>query len=403
MKYVLIHVVSSEEINFYNRFECTLNDLSLDVLYTTTSLYCYLLLIASRKRAKLIFNNLKPDQLNSELNKEFFNSLVGWSNKEEALVSYFSSYNTGMKLFRDSEFFACFIPSGRLASQEGIFKACKDNNVPTIFSGYGNFPGKTFFDRSGTDKNASLFKDRSLLSELTYDHDSFKDWKESYIISKIKSHSVPQVRAVNFKMYLSRASRILFCKIEKLLNVALDINRDTRSLFEFKKFNYNEIATSLEKLPDNYVFMPLQYTKDAQLILNYDKDLIASIEDALTICRQSNISLVIKPHPVENSIEAYNEIKSIVQNNDDLLLSNGNTFRLIERSSRVVTVNSTAGLESMLMGKNVLFLGDSFYKGMTEEEIGCYLSSFLVDIDYFDVTPIDKNTLLKIFSICKVN
>ncbi|WP_196582926.1 capsular polysaccharide export protein, LipB/KpsS family [Aliivibrio fischeri] len=403
MKTILIHVVSSEEINFYRRFNSAFYELNYSIIYTTTSLYCYFILRKARANVKLVYIDKDVSFNENESSKSFFNFLVGWSSNNQAFDSYLSSYNCAVKILKEKDVYACFIPSGRLASQEGVLKACKDYNVATIFSGYGNFPGKTFFDKLGTDKNSSLFKDKSFLNDLEYDDIYFNEWKQDFIKSKLEFHNVPQVRRVNLNLYASRFFRILFCKVEKKINVAIDIDRKWGSLLEFKKFDYKKIETNIDDLPKEFIFMPLQYTKDAQLILNYDKDLISSINDALSICREKNITLVIKPHPVENSIDAFDKIQEIVNENDDLMLCNSNTFRLIELSSEVITVNSTAGLESMLMQKNVTFLGDSFYSDMTKNEMGSYLMAFLIDIDYFDCSQISKETVLNIFSICKVD
>ena len=74
---------------------------------------------------------------------------------------------------------------------------------------------------------------------------------------------------------------------------------------------------------------------------------------------------------------------------ENIVLRNDNTFALIDRSARVVTVNSTVGLQSQLAGKPVTYLGRSVYEQLkTDRLFAQYLMGYLLEIDFFDDAPL---------------
>ncbi|HHY0488960.1 TPA: hypothetical protein ACVU46_000647 [Vibrio parahaemolyticus] len=399
-KVALMHVISKEEVTFFNRFERSLMDKGLSVIYVTTSLYCFLLL---RLKGKDVYISMKNKTSNNNYSLEsYFNDKVGWLSKEKSNIAFFSMYELSNKLMSTYDVKVAFIPSGRLASHQGLTLACKELGVSTIFSGYGNFPGKTFFDKEGTDKNSTLYNNKNKLESSVFDEVAkleFSNWKKAYLSKKLQKHVVSQAKNVTIKTYLSRLARIVFCKVENVMGVALDVDRSWRSVFEFSKVDYSHLSSPL---PDKkFLFLPLQFSKDAQLILNYHGDVVSSMNQALDIAKEKDLALVIKPHPVDNSIDVYHSIKKFLEDNN-ASLSLDNTFKLIDMSELVVTVNSTVGLEAKIMNKDVTFLGESIYSDMRENHVYAYLFKYLVDIEYFSKTNITNSKLDEIFSICEV-
>ena len=62
----------------------------------------------------------------------------------------------------------------------------------------------------------------------------------------------------------------------------------------------------------------------------------------------------------------------------------------------MVTVNSTVGLESRLMGKEVVFLGDSIFERIPDYNLSNYILGYLYDLDYFDDSPLSEEDYQKI-------
>lgn len=400
---ILIHVISLEEIKFYSRFSCAFSQLGLKEVFVTTSLFCYCYLLFTG--ATVYISTLsKPKKDLSD--KVFFNELVGWLSKSKAISCYYSMRNCATKIFNCHNVSAVIIPSGRLASHVALAEVSKEYMVPTIFSGYGNFPGKTFFDCKGTDRSSSLFEDVSKLDNYPVkDFSIFEEWRDAYVENKLRHHYVPQAKNVSWRTFLSRIFRIIFCKIENMFFIASDIDRGMGSIIDLIPHNISiekKAIADIYSFNNKFCFFPLQYSLDAQIMLNYSGSYRTALSQALSIARKNGFTLIVKVHPVENSTQAIKCVEQFVSDNEDVYLSIDNTFKIINASQFVITVNSTVGLEARLMGKKTHYLGDSFYSLFNDQQMASYLLNYLIDIDYFSSEEISCETALKIFERCGV-
>ncbi|ELY6206047.1 hypothetical protein SNQ33_004490, partial [Cronobacter malonaticus] len=83
-------------------------------------------------------------------------------------------------------------------------------------------------------------------------------------------------------------------------------------------------------------------------------------------------------------------------------ISTDNTFSLIKKSKKVIVINSTVGLEAIFCNKEVIFLGDSFYKYFVNDDVlSYYINEWLVDIDIFEPSVITDTEFRKIINIAK--
>lgn len=114
------------------------------------------------------------------------------------------------------------------------------------------------------------------------------------------------------------------------------------------------------RLPGRFVFIPFQDDRDTQVRLfspwiGNMRELFALGE---RLAAETGLTVVFKEHP--SSRESYPELHQ--RTHDRLLFANGNaTQELIEASEFVITLNSTVGLESLLLGKPLLTLGQAFF------------------------------------------
>ncbi|WJN58994.1 capsular biosynthesis protein [Pseudomonas sp. SO81] len=113
-------------------------------------------------------------------------------------------------------------------------------------------------------------------------------------------------------------------------------------------------------LPERFVFIPFQDDRDTQVRLfspwiGNMRELFALGE---RVAAETGWTVVFKEHP--SSRESYPELHQ--RTHERLLFANGNpTQELIEASEFVITINSTVGLESLLLGKPLLTLGQAFF------------------------------------------
>lgn len=113
-------------------------------------------------------------------------------------------------------------------------------------------------------------------------------------------------------------------------------------------------------LPERYVFVPFQEDRDSQVRLfsPWVGDMRQLFALGERLVAETGLTVVFKEHP--SSRDAYPELHQ--RTHERLLFANGNsTQALIEGSQFVVTLNSTVGLESILLGKPVVTLGQAFF------------------------------------------
>nr|WP_224789826.1 capsular biosynthesis protein [Pseudomonas fluorescens] len=113
-------------------------------------------------------------------------------------------------------------------------------------------------------------------------------------------------------------------------------------------------------LPAQYVFIPFQDDRDTQVRLfsPWVRNMRDLFDLGERLAQETGLTVVFKEHP--SSRETYPDLHG--RTHERLLFANGNaTQQLIEHSQFVITVNSTVGLESLLLGKPVMTLGQAFY------------------------------------------
>ena len=116
-------------------------------------------------------------------------------------------------------------------------------------------------------------------------------------------------------------------------------------------------------LPARYIFVPFQVNTDSQIILNspWIPDMYHLLDILVATAQQmqdQTIVFVLKEHPsCKADYQAFHQ--SLGQR---FLFANGNNMQeLIEKAECVITINSTAGIESLLLGKKVIVAGNAFY------------------------------------------
>ena len=115
-------------------------------------------------------------------------------------------------------------------------------------------------------------------------------------------------------------------------------------------------------LPAKYVFVPFQVETDSQIISNSPwikcmAQLYGHLENIIDNVNDPSLHFVVKEHPSEP--KRYDHLHN--KHSRIVFANNCNTQALIEQSQAVITINSTVGLESLLLGKSVIALGSACY------------------------------------------
>ncbi|MCQ8879960.1 capsular biosynthesis protein [Pseudoalteromonas shioyasakiensis] len=116
------------------------------------------------------------------------------------------------------------------------------------------------------------------------------------------------------------------------------------------------------KLPEHYIFVPFQVPHDTQMAsfspwIKSMEMLYDSVIQAVEALGDPDLKVVFKEHPSwhVHYTSLYNK------NNLGVFANCNETQELIQNAKAVVTVNSTVGLESLLLSKKVITVGQSCY------------------------------------------
>ena len=133
-----------------------------------------------------------------------------------------------------------------------------------------------------------------------------------------------------------------------------------------RKFNKRKKITGKEKnLPVRYIFVPFQVNGDSQIFkhsswISNMHHFYRILEHLCFSLQTTQIQLVIKEHP--SCPMNYEDLHRAAAMNRRIMFANFNrTQQLIENAEAVITINSTVGLEALLLGKKVITLGDACY------------------------------------------
>ena len=125
-------------------------------------------------------------------------------------------------------------------------------------------------------------------------------------------------------------------------------------------------SEQLVSLPERYVFVPFQVPNDTQVVCHSPwlcsmEAFYQALEQALLFLQQQPdwqpFKFVIKEHPSwpRSFTDLHHKNSNIIFANDN------NTQELIENALAVITLNSTVGIESLLLDKSVITLGNAFF------------------------------------------
>jgi capsular polysaccharide export protein len=119
-------------------------------------------------------------------------------------------------------------------------------------------------------------------------------------------------------------------------------------------------------LPEHYIFVPFQVTTDSQIILfsPWIKDMIDLVKQLDLVSQKLGHNMpdiVFKPHPACD--QKYDALIEQYKHHDKLHFNTETpTPVLIQHAKAVATINSTVGIESLLLNKKLITLGHAFYQ-----------------------------------------
>jgi capsular polysaccharide export protein len=277
---------------------------------------------------------------------------------------------------------------------ERLFGDLLPADVERRYFEIANIPGKIFVDPEGVNAASSLFRAPDNLENTPApSEDEYRVWREGYLAEK-KNAAVPQAKTAQSMPWERPLDALASCFGQGFY--AMQLNRmasriqgklRTRRLVRELHDQY----PSATKLP--YLFLPFQVSEDTQLLLNSDVENIGALERCVQRAKQQGLGLVAKIHPAENSVQAVNALADAFRKASaevEFALSTRSTTELIANAEEVCTINSTVGLEALIIDKPLTVLGRAMFVHFVNrpELLRTYLLRYLVAVDYFSDAPI---------------
>jgi capsular polysaccharide export protein len=378
-------------------FNLATDDITRKYIFITTSLYQYTFL-KEKKLDSYLLSRFSPKAKMGTVNGS---DLINTREVKLGIMSHEEAYSYALRLENIIRNISENYPECNLnlLTWNGsnvigqVMRSLKKENsrYKTAFFEISNLKGKLFVDPEGVNAQSSLYVNncQMLKYENTSNITEYANWKRGFIEGKKKVPIPPQAKDI-LRFDFSHVIDFIF---STSLGIRTFTKQSIKNKIIKKGFNKNKLIFT-NVIPDRYVFFPMQVSNDTQLLLNSNTDNKSLLKQLII---SEGCSIVIKPHPAEIN---YDYILDVAKASPDrVYISNKNTYELIEGASKVVTINSTVGFESMIFGKEVDFYGKSFYASFNEQIAANYIFDYLVDVDFFEQKEkkIEGHTIKKIY------
>jgi len=170
-------------------------------------------------------------------------------------------------------------------------------------------------------------------------------------------------QGVNFKSNIAGSFTPILTKeryqrAESYIDKFINSNASIVNLNEKIINSKHELIDQLKLNKNGFIFFPEQIEGDSNIILNSPKfkNMANVAKELLISAKALNLSLVIRQHPENKS-------NNIEYPSEAIICNDIHIHSLLRNSEFNVTINSTTGLESLLLRKPTFVLGNSIYSG----------------------------------------
>ena len=393
MKYILVFAGSRSQYNFFRRLSQPLIRLEYGIIYLVVK--PSLVFRAKRDGAICILvSNSSSVSVSDELAQT--TEVASKDVPVEIAAKFFNAVlENALECLRAYPISIAFIWNGHSIPSRALTKFAQTHTLQTLYFELSNIPGKIFVDKAGVNAGSSLLKNPEQLDSYRVEGTDYERWKEAYLArarNQLLSQTAREKASVtNFLFPLDSLGT--WFNLPRIGEMKL-FNKIRQKLFRRNTWiSYDDINLTSPL----YLFFPMQVSNDSQLLFNSDVGLGEALDMASRRSEELQIDLIIKPHPLEESESVARQLSEIRKRRRTFIV-NAPTLRLIEDCSEVMTINSTVGLEAMILGKPVTFLGRSFYRSFDSDRMEKYVMRHLIDIDYFGNEEVSVETMKEVLS-----
>jgi capsular polysaccharide export protein len=221
-------------------------------------------------------------------------------------------------------------------------------------------------DTKGINAASSVPREPEFYDSIIVDEEKLK----KYIFKPENSLFLISKKESLFKIGFVKALSMFGGLIRLHPNYYVHINWSHAISYFLFKILYSRRNNDAIVLPEEFVFVPFQVSRDTQIFYNSPnikkmEQLLESVHIAVSRLNQEdgrNVKIVVKEHPEDMSRNNYKELKEKYKNNQDVIfVQKFNIKKLIKQSLVVITINSTVGIEALVQNKKVITLGEALY------------------------------------------
>jgi capsular polysaccharide export protein len=251
----------------------------------------------------------------------------------------------------------------------------KEKGIKVVYFEDGLFrPYTVTCDTKGINSASSVPQEPEFYDSIIVDKERLK----KYIFKPEDSLFLTRKKESLFKIGFVKALSMFGGIIRLHPNYYVHINWSHAIRYFLFKMLYPRRNNDSIVLPEEYVFVPFQVSRDTQIFYNSPnikkmEHLLESVHTAVLRLNQEdgrNVKIVVKEHPEDMSRNNYKNLKEKYKYNQDVIfVQKFNIKKLIKQSLAVITINSTVGIEALVHNKKVITLGEALYniEGIVEK------------------------------------
>jgi capsular polysaccharide export protein len=393
MKYILTSVDSIQKYRFFDKLNRVLKSYSCEIVFVTIRLSVYLIGRSSGRKIYLLKKNKSSDSVDNN-RKEFLEVNSGMIDEHSASLIYRDSKKL-FHLLNEKYFFKLtYIFNGLGVIDRALEDFASDVGLNCKYFELSNIKGKMFIDNTGTNANSSLYSDIDQLSHLQVNTSHYNEWRKNYIYTLKSETLLPQerrVKNINY-WYMIDLYGYWVHNIHRLSNKGIKEKIKTK-LFLSSLYRRDKHESQIKK---PFILVPLQISDDSQLLFHSSFDNFDLIIAANKIAIEKGMNIVVKVHPAEENINFIEEVFRLKEKLS-FNITNNNIYELIEQCEFIITINSSVGLLAKIIGKEVIFIGKTYFDKLDSHNLPAYIESFLLNIDFWD-----EKYELSTYDICRL-
>ena len=272
---------------------------------------------------------------------------------EQEVRAEFNSIYLSLKKYIEKEgITALLLWNGYKLLDRAALLLAEEKGLDVIYGENGYFPNTLQIARQGVNFGSTIRKEiEHGWRDITMDEGKYKrlaDRMEDFRLGKVQ--------------YKAPASKV---KASLKLTVSSELKKLFSPRPKRKKQKYNtEIAFWNGDLPERFVFLPFQVSRDSQVkyfspLVGNDMGKLLELTVNAVAKVDASLPVVVKLHPQDLTHICYDQLAKKYP--EVIWIKDKDVKEILAKASLVITVNSTVGIEALIFKKPVITLGESIY------------------------------------------